>query len=120
MAAVPSQTLSTLLYDFSGSSYHYNADFSVSSWIANIVDPTALTFAKAFSPAPAVAGGTSMLTFTIGNPNAAAVGGANFTDSLPSLTGNQMVVASPASFTTSGCGAATFAPVGGAVLGLVR
>ncbi len=34
------QTLSTLLYDFSGSSYHYNADFSVTSFVADIVDPT--------------------------------------------------------------------------------
>ncbi len=108
------QTLSTLLYDFSGSSYHYNADFSVTSFIANIVDPTSLTFAKAFSPSPAVAGGTSTLTFTIGNPNAAAIGGASFTDNLPLLAGSQMVVATPAVFSTSGCGAATFAPVAGA------
>jgi len=36
-----SQTLNTLIYDFSGSSYHYNNDFSSSSRIANIIDPSA-------------------------------------------------------------------------------
>ncbi len=109
-----SQTLSGLLYDFSGSSFHYNADFSVNTWIANIVDPTALTISKAFAPAPTVAGGTSTLTFTLGNPTAAAVSGANFSDSLPTLAGSQMVVATPATFSTSGCGSPTFAPSAGA------
>jgi LPXTG-site transpeptidase (sortase) family protein len=33
------QTLNTLIYDFSGSSYHYNNDFSTSSRIAAITDP---------------------------------------------------------------------------------
>ena len=60
------QTLNSLLYDFSGSSYHYNADFGVNAVVANIVDPAALTISKAFSPTPTVAGGTSTLTFTIG------------------------------------------------------
>ena len=108
------QTLSTLLYDFSGSSYHYNADFSVGGWIANIVDPAALGFAKAFAPATTVAGGTSTLTFTIGNPTAAAIGGVTFTDPLPQQSGGQMVVASPATYSTSGCGTPTFAPAAGA------
>ena len=38
-----SQVLNTLIYDFSGSSYHYNNDFSTSSRIANIIDPSACT-----------------------------------------------------------------------------
>ncbi|TMH15703.1 MAG: hypothetical protein E6H68_08485, partial [Betaproteobacteria bacterium] len=108
------QTLNSLLYDFSGSSYHYNADFGVNAVVANIVDPAALTISKAFSPTPTVAGGTSTLTFTIGNPNPSAVGGANFTDALPLLSGSQMVVATPATFSTSGCGSPTFAPTAGA------
>ena len=82
--------------------------------IANIVDPTALTFSKSFAPAPTVAGGTSTLTFTIGNPTAAAVSGVNFTDPLPAQSGGQMVVATPATYSTSGCGTPTFAPVAGA------
>ena len=116
-----SQTLSGLLYDFSGSSFHYNADFSVTTWIANIVDPaSSATISKVFAPTQTVAGGTSTLTFTLGNPTAVALSGANFTDTLPLLSGGQMVVATPAVFSTSGCGAATFAPVAGAVIDYLR
>ncbi|HSL45573.1 MAG TPA: DUF11 domain-containing protein, partial [Anaerolineales bacterium] len=38
-----SQTLNTLLYDFSGSSYHYNSDFSSSYRVAVITDPNVCT-----------------------------------------------------------------------------
>ncbi|HXR55262.1 MAG TPA: IPTL-CTERM sorting domain-containing protein [Casimicrobiaceae bacterium] len=109
-----SQALSTLLYDFSGSSFHYNADFGVHGFIANIVDPSALAFTKQFSPSSTAPGGTSTLTFTISNPSAAAIGGVSFSDSLPIQGGGQMVVATPALFSTTGCGAATFAPTAGA------
>ena len=109
-----SQPLYALLYDFSGSSYHYNGDFAGSARIANIVDPASLGFAKAFAPAATVAGGTSTLTFTITNTTGAAIAGANFADTLPTLSGSPMTVASPASYSTSGCGSPTFAPVAGA------
>ncbi len=109
-----SQALSTLLYDFSGSSFHYNSDASTSVVIADITDPAAVGFSKVFSPTPTVAGGTSTLTFTIANPNAAPVSGASFSDTLPLLSGSQMVVATPAVFSTSGCGTPTFTPVAGA------
>ena len=107
-----SQTLGTLIYDFSGSSYHYNADFSTSARIAVILDPSTLTLSKNFVPDPTNAGGVSVLTFTITNPNAAAVGGLNFTDVFPTTPG-AMVVASPTGATTTGCGTPTFAPVAG-------
>ncbi|HJU21977.1 MAG TPA: hypothetical protein VJ891_05670, partial [Casimicrobiaceae bacterium] len=109
-----SQTLNSLLYDFSGSSFHYNADFSVNGIIANIVEPASLGFSKAFNPSPTVAGGTSTLTFTLANPNSAAVSGVSFSDTLPMLSGSQMVVATPAVFSTAGCGSATFTPAAGA------
>ena len=108
-----SQSINSLLYDFSGSSYHYNADFGIGARIANVIDPTALTFAKAFLPTPTVAGGTSTLTFTIANPNGGAVSGLSFGDTLPTSPG-QMVVATPATYSTSGCGTPTFAPGAGA------
>lgn len=108
-----SQALNTLLYDFSGSSFHYNADFSTGARIANIVNPAALTLTKAFSPNATVAGGTSTLTFTIANPNSSPVSGANFVDNLPTSPG-QMVVATPATYSTSGCGSPTFTPIAGA------
>ena len=42
------EPLSTLVYDFSGSSYHYNADFGVSTRFAQVVSPATIT--KSFSP----------------------------------------------------------------------
>jgi hypothetical protein len=66
-----SEVLNTLIYDFSGSSYHYNADFSTSARIVTIIDPSTLTFEGSLSR-PTNVDGVSVLTFTITNPNAAA------------------------------------------------
>jgi hypothetical protein len=44
------QTLTSMLYDFSGSSFHYNADNSVSGRVANIIGPSSVTIDKTFSP----------------------------------------------------------------------
>ncbi|HEX2642792.1 MAG TPA: hypothetical protein VHU81_07350, partial [Thermoanaerobaculia bacterium] len=107
------EPLSSLLYDFSGSSYHYNDDFGTSARFAAIVDPSTLTIAKNFSPDPTNVNGVSALTFTITNPNPAAVSGVNFSDVFPTSPG-AMVVANPAGATTNGCGSPTFAPVAGA------
>jgi len=104
-----SQTLGSLLYDFSGSSYHYNSDFGVGARIANIIDPTAATISKAFSPNPTSLNGISALKITLTNPNAAPVGGYNFVDNLPA----NLVVATPPGATTSGCGAPTLTAVAG-------
>ena len=49
-----SQSLNTLIYDFSGSSYHYNSDYSTSARVVNIVSPIAFT--KSFSPVSISAG----------------------------------------------------------------
>jgi len=104
-----SQSLNTLLYDFSGSSYHYNADFSTGARVANVIDPTTSTIAKSFSPNPASLNGISVLTITLHNPNTGTVSGYNFVDNLPA---NLVVAATPAA-TTSGCGAPTLtAPAG--------
>ena len=107
------EPLSSLLYDFSGSSYHYNDDFGTSARFAAVVDPTTLTLAKNFSPDPIPVGGVSALTFTITNPNPVTVSGVSFSDVFPASPG-AMVVASPTGATINGCGAATFAPVAGA------
>jgi uncharacterized repeat protein (TIGR01451 family) len=104
-----SQPLNTLLYDFSGSSYHYNADFGVGARIANVIDPTAATISKSFTPNPTSLNGISALKITLGNPNAAPVSGYNFVDNLPA---NLVVAATPAA-TTSGCGAPTLTAVAG-------
>ncbi len=105
------KTLGTLLYDFSGSSYHYNSDFGISSRYAEIIDPsTKVSISKAFSPSSIPPGGSSTLTVTLTNTAAVTITGANFSDSLPL----QMVVATPSVYSTSGCGSPTFAPVAGA------
>ncbi len=101
------QTLNTLLYDFSGSSYHYNSDFSTGARIANIIDPADFPITKSFSPDTIFVNGISTLTITLGNPTSATVSAYNFTDPLPT----NVVVANPPSATTSGCGSPTFAPL---------
>jgi uncharacterized repeat protein (TIGR01451 family) len=98
-----SQTLNTLLYDFSGSSYHYNADFTTGARVANVIDPTSANISKNFSPNPASLNGISVLTITLTNPNPGTVSGYNFADNLPA---NLIVAATPAA-TTTGCGAPT-------------
>jgi hypothetical protein len=97
------QTLSALIYDFSGSSYHYNSNYSASARIAAIVDPTTLTISKNFSPDPTNAGGISRLTFTITNPNGGSIGNVSFSDTLPNSPG-AMLIANPANVSTAGCG----------------
>ncbi|MEA2237248.1 MAG: hypothetical protein QOC81_1972 [Thermoanaerobaculia bacterium] len=104
-----SQPLNTLLYDFSGSSYHYNADFAVGARIANVIDPTAAGITKSFSPNPTSLNGISALKITLTNPNAAPVGGYNFVDNLPA----NLIVATPPTASTSGCGAPTLTAVAG-------
>ncbi len=70
--------------------------------------------AKGFNPTPILAGGTSILTFTITNPNQNdAIGGVAFADTFPTSPGAMTVGPSP-SPTTSGCGAPSFSPVAGA------
>jgi hypothetical protein len=106
------ETLNTLLYDFSGSSFHYNADYSTGARFASIIDPASVDISKSFSPDPTNAGGVSTLTFTLTNPNAGAVSGVNFTDPLPTSPA-AMLVANPPNATTNGCGAPTFSPNAG-------
>ena len=107
------QPLSTLIYDFSGSSFHYNADLGTSTRFAYILDPSAVTLSKSFNPDPTTVGGISTLTFTITNPTPASFSGLNFSDTLPTTPGN-MTVASPPSASTTGCGSPTFSPTANA------
>ena len=95
-----SESLNSLLYDFSGSSFHYNADYGTSARIVSISDPALATIAKSFNPDPASVNGTSTLTFTLGNPNPGAMTGYAFVDNLPV----NLVVAATPNATTSGCG----------------
>lgn len=105
-----SQSLNSLIHDFSGASYHYNSDYSASARIANIIDPTGSNFQKRFAPASIAPDGISTLIFTISNTTPTTVTGYNFTDMLPS----DVTVAAMPNATTSGCGTPIFAPIAGA------
>ncbi len=105
-----SSTLNTLIYDYSGSSFHYNADNGSGGRTIYIEDPNSATISKAFGPTSIAAGGVSSLTFTITNPNRfTTVTNAAFTDTLPTVPG-QMSVASLAGVTYTGCGPGVFSP----------
>jgi uncharacterized repeat protein (TIGR01451 family) len=102
--------LNPMLYDFSGSSYHYNSDYEPSKVFLKIGAPADVPFSKSFNPKSIQPGDTSTLEFVIENPTSSALGGVNFIDELP--TG--MTVADPPNAATTGCGAGTFTtPVGG-------
>lgn len=75
------QSLNTLIYDFSGSSFHYNSDFSSSSRYITI--DSSLTLNKSFSPASIVPGGSSQVSIVIGNTSGIDVTGVSLRDPLP-------------------------------------
>jgi LPXTG-site transpeptidase (sortase) family protein len=78
------QELTNLIYDFSGSSYHYNADYPTNTRIAAIIDPSNVSITKTFVPDSITPGQTSILTIRVTNPNGGELTGVNFTDPLPS------------------------------------
>ena len=112
-----SQTLNTLLYDFSGSSYHYNSDYSSAPRIAVITDPSSIKLNKSFDPKSILVDNSTTLTFTIPNPTAEEITGVNFSDTLPT---GVAVYATP-SINIQNCGTGTLTdalsggvtPVGG-------
>ncbi len=77
------------------------------------VAPRPPVISKSFLPNPILVGGTSVLTFTITNPDTTvSQADVSFTDNLPSTPG-QMQVAAPPGISTSGCGSPSFAPIPG-------
>ena len=93
------EPLSSMMYDFSGSSYHYNADYAASARFANIISPS---LAKSFAPKTINPSGTSTLTFTINNPTIYPITNVNFVDNFPS---GMALRASPTpTVSYSGCG----------------
>ncbi len=88
--------LSTLVYDFSGSSFHYNSDYGVSTRYANIINAS---LSKSFSPKTILPGGTSTLTFTITNPGSSSISNVSFQDTLPTN-----LSLSSSTITYTGCG----------------
>ena len=112
VGSINPQPLMTLIYDFSGSSFHYNADFTTSVRYAYVVEPSMIGISKGFSPVTTNVGGVSTLSITLTNPTPATITGLNFTDTFPTTPG-AMVVANPPAASTTGCGTPTFAPTAG-------
>lgn len=81
-------TLSQLIYDCSGNSFHYNSDYLIDSVVIHVVGTPAITMSKTSSPSQSVAPGDQM-TFTINYSNTGTGDATNFviTDSVdPNLT----------------------------------
>ena len=105
-----SETLSSLLFDLSGGSYHYNANYLPGGRGVSIIAASSVGISKNFTPDPTNVNGVSTLTFTLTNPNSAVVSALSFTDTFPSSPGI-MKVATPPNASTSSCGTPTFSPV---------
>ena len=90
------------LYDFSGSSYHYNADLSTSVRYVSITSPFSIS--KTFPEKSVPAGSSTPLQISLTNNGINDISGITFTDPLPAVSGSQMTVASPSSISySSGC-----------------
>ena len=106
------ETLTSLLYDFSGSSFHYNADYGSEARFANIIDSTSVGIAKSFSPTTTGVNGNSTLIITLSNTSTGTIAGYNFSDTLPGTPGT-MLIASPSNVSTNGCGSPTVTATAG-------
>ena len=81
-----------------------------------VVATAPVSISKRFLTRPMAANVAATLRFTLSNPNTAtALTGVAFSDTLPTSPGAMVVAATPAA-STSGCGAATFAPTAGAAV----
>ncbi|MFM8423861.1 MAG: hypothetical protein ACKOBL_01680, partial [Chloroflexota bacterium] len=101
-----------MLYDFSGSSYHYNSDFESGIRFATIGNP--VTISKSFSPNPitALTSGERIATLTLNlaNTTGTQLDNVSITDPLPS----GMTVATPVTATTDAQCLSAFSPSAGA------
>ena len=81
-----------------------------------VVATAPISISKRFVTKPMAANLAATLRLTLSNPNTAtALTGVAFSDTLPTSPGAMVVAATPAA-STSGCGAATFAPMAGAAV----
>lgn len=93
------QTLNSLLFDFSGSSYHYNGDFAAQQRIIRVLSAD---IAKDFQPSTLAVSEITNLTIQLSNPTAAALGDYAFIDELPA----GLNIANPNNLILNGCGPA--------------
>ena len=119
-----SQALTTLLFDYSGSSFHYNSDFSSGARIANIVDSN-LTVGKTASVVSAPQNGTYTYSIVVSNSGQVASGApTTITDTVPAglsivgLTNGSGWVCTPT--TVSGPGSITCSSATGVAAGVTN
>lgn len=96
------QRLKGLIYDFSGSSYHYNADSDSGSALLTVVSPLSSSISKSFTPATITTNGISTLNIRISNPDPITNSPYAFRDALPT----NVVIAATPGVLTAGCGSA--------------
>jgi LPXTG-site transpeptidase (sortase) family protein len=96
------QDFTSMFYDYSGSSFHYNADFSRTARLVTVISPVSIS--KSFLQKSVTAGSTTTVQFTLTNPTTDNATNIYFEDALPSLSGSQMTVAADPSISLSaGC-----------------
>src|SRR6266545_1012626 len=79
-------TLTTLIYDFSGSSYHYNDDFGTgvnSKTVTSVAANADLSITKTDSPDPVSVGGTLIYNLAVTNLGPTDASSLTVSDSLP-------------------------------------
>lgn len=94
------EALYSLVYDYSGSSYHYNSDYMIEFY----VNSENATISKAFTPNIILLGTNSILTFTITNPSSFPISIVHFTDT---LTPGMAIIPGGSTVVYTGCGEGT-------------
>ena len=110
VGAANPETMSTLIYDFSGSSFHYNGDYEVASRSVYVLSASGVGINKTFVADAIVPGATSTMNIRITNPGTSNITGVNFAETFPAT----MVIAPTPNASTTGCGTPTFSPTAGA------
>ena len=90
-------TLSGLILDHSGGSFHYNGDFGGNGMPITTLPPP-LTLAKTASPSPVLTSGTVTYTLRLTNSGPAAYTLADFVDTPPTSPGSPAYVAGSSTF----------------------
>jgi uncharacterized repeat protein (TIGR01451 family) len=96
-------TLSALILDHSGGSFHYNADLG-NNGVAVTTQPPPLTLTKSVSPSPVLVNGTVTYTLHVANTGPADYTLTDFVDTPPTSPGSPSYVAGSSTFNGAGIG----------------
>jgi uncharacterized repeat protein (TIGR01451 family) len=96
-------SLSALILDHSGGSFHYNADLG-NNGVAITTQPPPLTLTKSVSPSPALVNGTVTYTLRVANTGPADYTLTDFVDTPPTSPGSPTYVAGSSAFNGAAIG----------------